>query len=95
MLGWYDTVDDEGQRDLGRSRLMDPWTISALYEIRRAEDQERVARIGRDGWKQSARPSRRPRERAAAALLGLAVRLAPSIEEVPAESRPVASVPQL
>jgi hypothetical protein len=30
----------------------------------------------------------------AAALLGLAVRLAPSIEETLPESRPVASVPQ-
>ncbi len=73
---------------------MDPWTISALYEIRQAEDRERAARIGRDGWKQSARPPSRPRERAAAALLGLAVRLAPSIGETPPESRPVASVPQ-
>ena len=75
---------------------MDPWTISALYEIRRAEHRERSARIGRDGWKQSARPpSPTARERAAAALLGLAVRLAPSIEETLPESRPVASVPQL
>ena len=75
---------------------MDPWTISALYEIRRAEDRERAARIGRDGWKQSARAQRAtPRERAAGALLGLAVRLAPSIEETLPESRPVASAPQL
>ena len=75
---------------------MDPWTISALYEIRQAEDRERAGRIGRDGWKRSARPlSPTPRERAAAALLGLAVRLAPSIEETLPESRPVASVPQL
>ena len=75
---------------------MDPWTISALYEIRRAEHRERSARIGRDGWKQSARPpSPTARERAAAVLLGLAVRLAPTIEETLPESRPVVSVPQL
>ena len=74
---------------------MDPWTISALYVIRRAEDRERAARSGRGGRKRSSRPSRRPRERAAAALLGLAVRLAPSIEETLPESRPVAGVPQL
>ena len=74
---------------------MDPWTISALYEIRRAEDRERAARSGRDERKRSSRPSRRPRERAAAALLELAVRLAPSIAETLRESRPVASVPQL
>ena len=75
---------------------MDPWTISALYEIRRAEDRERAARSSRDGWKQSARPPRlTARERAAAALLALAVRLAPSVEETLPESRPVAGVPQL
>ena len=75
---------------------MDPWTISALYELRQAEDRVRAARIERDGWKGSA-PSARPtpRERAAAALLGLATRLAPAIEEPRAESRPAAGVPQL
>ncbi len=73
---------------------MDPWTISALYEIRRAEDRERSARIGRDGWKQSARPPSPTARERAAALLGLAVRLAPSIEETLPESRPIAGVPQ-
>jgi hypothetical protein len=75
---------------------MDPWTISALYEIRQAEDRERAARTNRDGWKGSTRSSRAtPRERAAAALLTLAARLAPSIEEALPESGPVASAPQL
>ena len=75
---------------------MDPWTISALYEIRQAEDRERATRTNRDGWKGSAHsPRATPRERVAAALLGLAVRLAPSIEETLPESRPVASVPRL
>ena len=75
---------------------MDPWTISALYEIRRAEDRERAARSSRDGWKWPSRPPRAtPRERAAAALLALAARLAPAIEETLPESRPVAGVPRL
>ena len=73
---------------------MDPWTISALYEIRRAEDRERAARSSRDGWKWPSRPPRpTPRERAAAALLVLAARLAPSVAETLPESRPVAGVP--
>ena len=75
---------------------MDPWTISALYEIRRAEDRERAARSSQDGWKWPSRPTRAtPRERAAAALLALAARLAPAIEETLPESRPVAGVPRL
>ena len=75
---------------------MDPWTISALYEIRRAEDRERAAWTNRDGWQEPAySPPATLRARAAAALLGLAVRLAPAIEETPAEGRPVTSVPQL
>ena len=73
---------------------MDPWTISALYEIRRAEDRERAARSSRDGWKWPSRPPRpTARERAAAALLALAARLAPSVDETLPESRPVAGVP--
>ena len=75
---------------------MDPWTISALYEIGRADDRERAAWRERGGRKQSARTSHpTARERAAAALLALAARLAPSIEETLPESRPVAGIPQL
>ena len=75
---------------------MDPWTIAALYEIRRAEDRERAARSSRDGWKWPSRPPRpTPRERAATALLVLAARLAPSVEKVVPESRSVAGIPQL
>ena len=75
---------------------MDPWTISALYEIRRAEDRERAARTNREGWKGSSHsPQATLRERAAAALLALAARLTPSTEEALPEGGPVASVPQL
>lgn len=75
---------------------MDPWTISALYEIGGADDRERAAWRERGGRKPSSRtPRPTARERAAAALLALAVRLAPSIEEALPESRPVATAPQL
>ena len=75
---------------------MDPWTISALYEIGRADDRERATWRERGGRKPSSRPPRpTARQRAAAALLALAARLAPSIEETLPESRPVAGVPQL